>query len=359
MNRVWYNPQVLKRKIRIVVIAVLTLVLLGLFLRNSNPDRVAHLLRSVQPMWLLPGFAANLLALLCRALRWRTILRPDDPPRFYPTFFSTAIGFMSSAILPIRAGDVIRPALLSRRTDIRFSSALGTVVTERLLDLTAVVTLFLTFVVISLSRGESFGPARMVFLRSAGSVAALVFVGVVVFVAATFFFRERVRRLLGWVSRMMPMKWRGSFMNFFDAFVISLKLPNNPLALAKVLALTVCIWILLTSQFFFVVRAFGHPLPYRASFLVTAMSILGLSIPTPGGVGGFHKACQIVLVNFYAFDVDTSVAVALIFHLVGTAPVLLTGALLFAHEGLTIRQLEDIGEHPGEIHGSQGEDSLT
>ena len=38
----------------------------------------------------------------------------------------------SALVAAIRAGDVARPALLSRRTSVRFSAALGTVLTERI-----------------------------------------------------------------------------------------------------------------------------------------------------------------------------------------------------------------------------------
>jgi uncharacterized membrane protein YbhN (UPF0104 family) len=65
-------------------------------------------------------------------------------------------------------------------------------------------------------------------------------------------------------------------------------------------------------------------------------------VPTPGGVGGFHKACQLVLTTFYDFDVNSSVAVAIVFHLVGTLPILATGLILFVHEGLRWRELREI-----------------
>ena len=39
-----------------------------------------------------------------------TILDPTDPPPFYSTFFANAVGYMLSTILPVRAGDIARPA---------------------------------------------------------------------------------------------------------------------------------------------------------------------------------------------------------------------------------------------------------
>lgn len=334
----------MKHKRRIAVIALLTVVLLALFLRKSDPGRVWELFRSIDPIWLLPGFLANFTALVFRTLRWRVILSHENPPRFYPTFFSTAIGFMSSALLPIRAGDVIRPALLSRRTKIRFSSALGTVATERTFDLTSIVTLFLIFVGITQFGPEPMPPAQMVFLRSAGLVAAAILLGLAMAVPIVIRYRAGARRLWVAASRFIPARFRESWANLFDSFLGSFRIAKNPWALIRVVTFTALIWMCLTSQFYFVMHAFGRPLPYRASFLVTALSILGFSIPTPGGVGGFDKACQIILRTFYGFDVDLSVAITIIFHLVGTLPVLLTGGLLFAHEGLTWKQIEDISE---------------
>lgn len=342
-------PSSLKHTMRVIVIAVLTVGLLALFFRNSDLSEVGRLIRQIDVRWLIPGFVANLAALFCRALRWRIILRPDDPPPVYATFFATAIGFMSSALLPVRAGDLIRPALLSRRTNIRFSSALGTVVTERLLDLTSIVTLFLTFIALALNGSTSLPAERMGFLRGAGLVALAIFIGIVLLVTSSYRFREPARRLVTTISRIAPERFRGSVVNLFDSFVSSLRLPNHPARLAMVLALTAMIWLCLTSQFFFVMLAFGRPLPFTASFLVTALSILGFAIPTPGGVGGFHKACQIVLVTFYGFSIDTSVAVAVIFHLVGTAPVLTTGAILFLREGMSWSQIEQIEEEAEEM----------
>jgi uncharacterized membrane protein YbhN (UPF0104 family) len=93
-----------------------------------------------------------------------------------------------------------------------------------------------------------------------------------------------------------------------------------------------------------VAKALGHDLPLRSSFLMTGVTIIGLMIPTPGGIGGFHKATQMALISFYAFDVDSSVALAVILHIVGTLPVVAVGTVLLLREGLSFRQLTEIGE---------------
>lgn len=334
----------MKNVFRAVLIAALTILLLVLFLRNSDLANVWTLIRSTSIPWLILGLATNVVALFCRAERWRTLVDPDAPPPYYATFFATAIGFMSSAVLPVRAGDIVRPALLARRTNVRFTQGLGTVLTERVLDLLSILTLFLSFVAISVLRPGEFSEGEIVFIKSAGMIAGVLFAAMVSFILALFFFHGFVRRMHEWLGRLLPRRIAAAWMAFFDAFVASLAIARRGRALRHVLLMTAIIWGALTSQFIFVAYALDRPLPVQSSFFITGMAILGMAIPTPGGIGGFHKMCQIVLTRFYGFDIDSSVAVALVFHFVGTVPVIVIGLLLFLREGLTWRQLSRIGE---------------
>ena len=336
----------LKNTIRLVVLLVATIALLYFFLRNSDPAEVMEQLRSLDPFWLAVALLTNFTALLSRAARWRIILRPSDPPPFYPTFFATAVGFLSSAVLPIRAGDVIRPALLSRRTDIRFSSALGTVVIEKLLDTTSVLVLFIGFV---MTVGRHFFDDPRIGSK-AGIVMTLgvgagVLLGVMVtIVVALLVLRERARDLIERLTGRFSVRLQSGAISFYESFLRAFRLARDRKAFVRVLLLTASVWLCLTGQFYFVSLAMGRPLPYSASFLVTGFSILGMMIPTPGGVGGFHKACQIALTTFYMFTVSESVATAVIFHIVGTLPVLVTGATLLIREGVSLAQIARIGE---------------
>lgn len=334
-------------KVRYALAILLAVLLLVFFFRNSDPSRIWMHLRSMSPGWFAIGLLSNVCALLCRVERWRTVLSHETKPAFYPTFFATTLGFMSSAILPVRAGEVIRPALLSRRTGFRFSTALGTVVIEKLLDLIAVMGLFALFV---FTTGRHFAAdpryaARFVVISGIGSIAAAAVAFLLGFLFAVYFFHLPMRKVHGAVARILPKRVRPSWMRVFDSFVKSLALVRSPAKGLKVLALTCAVWFFLCSQFVFVARAVHHPLPYSASFFVTGMAILGLMVPTPGGIGGFHKACQIALTGFYGFDVDSSIALAVIFHAVGTLPVIVIGATLAMREGLGVKQLVNIGEN--------------
>ena len=331
----------MKRILQITAIVALTVLFLWLFLRNANLREVGAILRSASVRWILLGFVANYGALILRTIRWRTILDPDDPPPFSATFFANAVGYMFSIILPIRASDVARPALLARRTSHRFSAALGTMLIERMLDLASILTLFVIF---AFRRWNEFSHDRDIaawfYIVRAGAVAAaLILTAMTFFVIGLFFFRAGIRRMHERLGRILPLRFREPWMHFFDSFTDALELTRHHAAFARVLLCTVGTWMCLNAQFWLATRAVRRPLPFDSSFFVTGVTTIGLAIPTPGGIGGFHKACQLVLTRFYRFDIESSVAVAVIFHLIGTLPVLITGLLLVAKQGLRWRDV--------------------
>jgi uncharacterized protein (TIRG00374 family) len=337
-----YHARHLKRILQITLIAVLTVFFIWLFLRNADLRQVGRILRSAAFGWVAIGFAANVTALMLRTIRWRIILDPDDPPPFFATFFANTVGYMFSIVLPIRAADVARPALLSRRTSHRFSGALGTVLTERVLDLTGILVLFVIF---AFRRWNEFSHdgaiASWFYIIRIGAVASVVLLAALAFlIFGLFFFRGTVRRFHEALGRLLPARFRGSWMHFFDSFTETLRITRNRPAFFAVVLCTVGVWACLTSQFWLATKAVHHPLPFDAGFFVTGVTTIGLAIPTPGGIGGFHKACQLVLTRFYAFSIDSSVAVAVLFHLIGTLPVLTMGLFLFAREGLRWKDIK-------------------
>jgi hypothetical protein len=344
----WYNRAVLKRTIRLAAVILAMIVLLALFLRNSNPGEVMRLIALMDPSWIAVALAVNFIALFTRAERWRTLLQPGNPPDYYPTYFAVTVGYMSSTVLPVRAGDVVRAALMKRKTGTRFSTGIATVLTERVLDLIAILTMLCWFV-ISSAHDPSFTVEQRLLLRSFGFFAGALLAAMLTFVTGIILATSKIRRFHERLGLLIPHRFRDPWMHFFDTFTESFRgAAQYPAAFAKVIVLTIITWACLSSQFWFTSLAMSHQLPFLSCFFLTGVSIVGMMIPTPGGVGGFHKVVQVALIQFYAFGIDDSVALALVLHLVGTLPVLIVGLALVVKEGLSMGQLAKIGESPEE-----------
>jgi uncharacterized protein (TIRG00374 family) len=83
---------------------------------------------------------------IVRTIRWRYLLDPIGPTRFAPVLKATVLGFAALAVLPARAGDVIRPYMVARSENLGVASVFATIVMERVLDLIAVLSLLAAFV---------------------------------------------------------------------------------------------------------------------------------------------------------------------------------------------------------------------
>jgi uncharacterized protein (TIRG00374 family) len=295
-------------------------------------------MKATNPWWLAAAFIINWFTLVFRSIRWRTIIGGADPPTLYATFFANTTGYMLSTVLPIRAGDVVRPALLARRSNVRFATALGTVLTERVLDLVSIVGLFLWFCV---ARWNSF-PGREGVVHGGAIGCTSVLVALILFMLGLHFFQDSIRRLHNAIGRLLPQRFREPWLKFFDAFAKTLEIAERPRDLFTVLFATAGVWLCLTAQYWVVFIASGRHLPYDATFFISGVTTIGVAIPTPGGVGGFHKLCQWALTTYYRFDIDSSVAMALLLHLVGALPVVISGIVLFAREGLRWRDLKNV-----------------
>ena len=96
-------------------------------------------LLGARPLWVLAAAAVGMATMLVRTERWMQLLRPVGAVRFGAALSATAIGAAATAVVPLRLGELVRPALLARRCDLGLTPVLATVVLERLFDLLFVV----------------------------------------------------------------------------------------------------------------------------------------------------------------------------------------------------------------------------
>ena len=124
----------MRKSFRTVFIVVLSIGLLALFLRGAHLDVVWTEIKQADPWMIALSAAVTVMTMVLRALRWQYLLEPIGHARFAAAFRTTIIGFAASAVLPARAGEVIRPYLLARQEGLSATATFATIIVERLLD---------------------------------------------------------------------------------------------------------------------------------------------------------------------------------------------------------------------------------
>lgn len=334
----------MRPRVRTVLILLLTVALLAYFLRDADMSEVWAETRRADPLALLLALAATGLTYLLRAFRWQYLLAPIGATRFSTAFRTTVIGFAASALLPARAGEVIRPYLLAKHERLSATSAFATIILERLLDLVAVLMLFAGFVLFGAAGVAANDPSHLARVKVGGAVA-----GGGALLASILFFAlaghpERLGRLTMSIERVLPRALARAAARFVEMFAQGLAVMRQPSRLLTALLLSFPLWISIAAGIWLASRAFHITFPFSASFLVMTLLVVGVAVPTPGAIGGFHTAFQFSVETFFGAAHDRAVGAAIVLHAISFLPVTILGLGFMLSEGLTLAGVRRLAE---------------
>lgn len=330
----------MRHYLRAAFILILTLGLLGVFLRSANLGQVRQELAGARMSLIVLSFGTHVFVYAIRALRWQYLLQPVGKVRFSAALNATIIGFAAISLLPGRVGEVLRPYLLARREGLNATSTFATIILERLLDLVVVLLLFGSFLWlfdpgVATDRDATLFRAIKIggLVAAAGALVALV----LVFVLAGH--PEALGRAAQGIERVLPLRLAHLLARLVQTFAEGLAVVRQPRWLAAALALSVPLWCAIALGVWLVTLAFHITLPYTGSFLLLALLVVGVSVPTPGGLGAFHEAYRIGATAFFGAPNDTAIGAAIVLHATSFVPVALVGLGLMAREGVSLRGL--------------------
>jgi uncharacterized protein (TIRG00374 family) len=277
----------------------ISVIALYFTLRDVPFDAFMRALGAAQAVWFIPAFFSLMAVLVVRAVRWATLMG-GTPVSI--TFHAQNIGYMLNMILPFRVGEIGRAIVIGQRTSVSTATAFSSIVVERLIDLAAVVLMFVVF--------AQFIPMDPALARAATVSAALV-VMLIVFVGVIIWQSARFERLLRSVLSRFPSLHAETWIKRFQDFTAGFKLINTPRRLLIVLGTTVLIWIFNIGVAAFTMAAF---LPLRidqAGLMMVAANLGGAAPSAPGGLGPVQFFARTALV--LPFNLDATVATAFVF----------------------------------------------
>jgi len=319
-----------------------TVGLLMLFLWHANLGRIGADLERARPGLLLLALGTIGFNWCVRSLRWQCLLRPLGPTRFVNVLRATVVGFAASAILPARPGEVIRPYWLTRHEPLSTAGAFATIIVERLLDILTVLLLFAAFVLWFDPLRAGVDPGLMDAIKVGGVLAGGIALALLAVLMVLAGHPARLSRLMAPVARRLPARLAGRVERLADRFASGLAVVRRPRYLLAALTLSFVLWLSIAAGVWAVAQAFAIRLPFTGAFLMLMLLVVGVAVPTPGAIGGFHEAFRLGAVAFYAASADRAIAAALVLHAISYGPVAIAGLTVAAHEGLNlagIRQL--------------------
>ena len=304
--------------------------LMAYAVRGQDLSRIGHYIRTANYFWLGLTMALSVLGYFSRAYRWQMQLTASRHKTAYQdVYHAMMVGYLANLVLP-RMGEVIRCSVLRRSSRVPVEVSLGTVVTERVIDVLVLGALlaatllldfhtFWAFVTEKLLGGRADALARnrtpLLWAAGLGLLLLALAAGALVrhleqlrqhrlFARAAVF----AKGLLAGVFSVRRMEHKGVFL-LHTAFTWGVYFLMDYLA------------------FFCFPDTAG--LGWRAGLAVLTFGAFGMAAPVAGGIGPFHLLVQSTLVA-YGVSLEAGIAFALVVHGAQTLLVVVLGGISFA-----------------------------
>lgn len=268
-----------------------------------------------------------------RAWRWQTIFPSSARPSFWSCLTVLGIGNMANFLLPARAGDISRCALVGPQATLSDSTrALGTLAVEKVLDGLALIGMVLLAV-------WALNPPIWV-LRILRVAIALFGTGLLLLVLL----RYRTRTLISVATK--PLRYIGlhslekKINDLLNSFADGLTAVDSWGNVLLLLIFTATIWTTEAALIWGLAGALNTPVALKSAVVVSAVLGLGLMIPAgPGGLGTYElfgtKAFQLV-----GLSASNGLALTVVIHAWVFLANILAGIALLGVKGLSLAQLK-------------------
>lgn len=275
----------------------LGLGLIWWYISKMSPDQQAETINAFKRAnynWVLLAPAIGFLSNFLRTQRWRLMLKPlGYEPAFWNTFFSVMIMYFFNLFVP-RLGEVTRCTILARYEDVPVEKSIGTMVTERLIDV--ICLLCIGGFLFVMERDRLLAMFQQIFSGSKSSgggssvlkyaVMALIVLGVGILAAYIY-------------KKYGFQKLKETFIEKTKSFMLALVSVKDIENKGQYLALTVSMWLAYLLMFYVIYRAFPETagLPMMSAVACLFFGSFAV-VATPGGIGVFPLAIQGILVLY-------------------------------------------------------------
>lgn len=287
------------------IINALTGIIVGSFFmyltfRNKPVDEIFSLLFTARIGWIFLSLAMLILVFFLRAERWRLLLQNSgEGAARKDVWYSLLLGFFINSFTP-KIGEIVRCTSLQKATGIPATRSFGTVISERIYDLIALIAGILIILVFESDRlGPLIGNYFLgIFSSLSGNLRLIIIIAIVtalvisagVIILKKSGLRERAR-----------ITWRG----IMSGLRMTFRIKSSRIFILQ----TIAIWAVMVFMNYCCLRALPSTDNLSLYFAMVALFIgtIGWAIPSPGGMGTSHF---FILQLFILFNLKESTGIA-------------------------------------------------
>jgi len=327
-----------KHKIALFISLAISLGIIVYLFSKVEWHEVFAQIKNLNP-WFIPVLPLAFLPMIW--LRWKLLLPNRDQLSVPRLMDATIIGFFASFVLPLRAGEIIRPWVVTRWQPVKFSTSIASIIIERLFDSICLLALMLT----CLSQIPDVPPEIITgaygLLSLTGILIGVVILSYLLPGKVEAVFHKLTNSIIGRFSEGAAVKINGMVVEYFAG----LRIISTFRQLAMVLFLSFVMWLSVAAWYQGLLWAFGEFPSFWVGMVVNVGIALAIALPSaPGFIGVFQAGCIFPLSYVYGYSEEFAMAYSIIGHLMQMVFTITAGLIVLHLRGLRFNQLKPTGD---------------
>ncbi|UCE07728.1 MAG: flippase-like domain-containing protein [bacterium] len=285
---------------------------------------------SLAKYWLLlPSLVIIFASHWLRSVRWQFLLNSVKKIPKGNLFSALLIGYAANTILPAHLGEFLRAYVIGRKQEISVSSALATIVVERIIDvLSIVIIMSVTLIIYPFPD----------WVKKSGYIMFVFAIGLVVFLILMKVYTEATMKFVRTILKPFPQSIREKVENLSRSFLDGLKPMKSNFDYVIIFLLSIliwfCYWAVIYLNFYTFNLVAEYNLGVTAGFVLLVITTISVVVPSsPGYIGTYHWLCQISLELFHV-PRAIGLTYAIVVHAMNFFPLFLVGFVFAWKEGI-------------------------
>ena len=292
-------------KTRNIIVNTVVSLVLGLFLlyivfNNIDLNLFLERLDNLDYSWIYLSMFISIFEHVVRGYRWNLLMQTKQTNlSTYITTHILIVSYFFALFIP-RFNDFVRCYLISKTNDIKVSSSLGTVVSERIFDLISLLIISLLFFIIEFDLFTNFFSTYILTNISFDVYYLIIFFFVITVIISFLYYLN---------------KKSDAFSSKFSEFKKGVLSVNKYYKNKKFLLSTLILWIIyfLMGYVIFFSLEETSSLAISSGIAVLVAGSLGMVVPVNAGIGAYHFLVASILIS-YNINYETGLFFATILH---------------------------------------------
>ena len=303
---------------------------------------------SLANYWLLiPSIIIIFASHWLRSVRWQFLMNPIRNIPVGNLFSALLIGYAANTILPAHLGEFLRAYVVGKKRNIPISSALATIVVERIIDILSIVLILAVTLVIY--------PFPS-WVKKSGYIMFGIAIGLFIFLVLMKRYTESTMSFIHRLLKPFPESISEKVENLSRSFLDGLKPMKSKFDYIIIFILSILIWFgywsVLYINFFTFNLAAEYNLGITTGLVMLVITTISVVVPSsPGYIGTYHWLCQASLELFHV-PRAIGLTYAIVVHALNFFPVFLVGFALAWKEGIKLSRIQK-EEDPAQTQHAQ------